>query len=839
MRAPVFALGAVLTLASLTISQGRDWYVHHRIGSDENEGSQRAPLQTAQAAVDRAESGDRIVLLPPKAIYRQSLTLNRGQSNLVIEGNGIVLTGTEPLPEEGWEMLEENLHRIRLPRTPLNRHLLIVNGKAERMGRTCQNPIAFPSSTDLAPGQFRWDDIDEQWGWLTYRGPIHNLEWSVRPNGFATAGRVSNLKVFDLHAKHFLNDGFNIHGDAQGIQCFDISGIENFDEGFSAHDTASCWVRGGVFLRNENAIADVNRAESYYTDCVFGESLRYEVLFRGGRHGLTNCRIQPSTSSYPLSIFPGAMPGNTSVAVPATLILNELAPIPAEARKWEVGPGCTVMADHASVAALSQLEREVHPSALFSEQLYKVFPIGRAEEGRPLMAWAGGSVIHPTPSNYRIIHFDRHSPDEVAAKIAPSNDWFGLMEPLPDEVVFPPQGDAFLPENSIAHALWRWIGQIAPDAVFVPNSPSGLALGQALQSHPPGEVGMVGVFVSTKKPSSGAVTSVLPKLNESIPPAKEEMVARLRRNPIEIASVLATHYGNHFSGSYIDALALIAKKELGIEVNLEELAKSGLDAPLPKNGGNISGTLLFAAINQDWATERLIAVADLAFDTDGSPLEAMPNHNEMSDAIFMAGPVLALAGSRTGESRYFDQCVRQVRFIQEKCLRPDGIYRHSPLSEAAWGRGNGFPALGIALILDHFPESHPERQFLEESLVAHLNALSAHQSREGMWHQLIDLPDSYAEFTATAMIGFAISRAIQHGLVPADAWEPRLVRSWEAIKSRVSTDGLTLTNSCTSTGKQDNLEAYYQRKAILGRDDRGGAMALLFASEMHRRVLPQ
>ena len=37
---------------------------------------------------------------------------------------------------------------------------------------------------------------------------------------------------------------------------------------------------------------------------------------------------------------------------------------------------------------------------------------------------------------------------------------------------------------------------------------------------------------------------------------------------------------------------------------------------------------------------------------------------------------------------------------------------------------------------------------------------------------------------------------------------------------------------CEGTGKQTSLRAYLDRKAILGPDDRGGAMALLVATEM-------
>jgi hypothetical protein len=32
-------------------------------------------------------------------------------------------------------------------------------------------------------------------------------------------------------------------------------------------------------------------------------------------------------------------------------------------------------------------------------------------------------------------------------------------------------------------------------------------------------------------------------------------------------------------------------------------------------------------------------------------------------------------------------------------LRPDGLYRYQPVTDAAWGRGVGFAAIGLALTL--------------------------------------------------------------------------------------------------------------------------------------------
>ena len=49
--------------------------------------------------------------------------------------------------------------------------------------------------------------------------------------------------------------------------------------------------------------------------------------------------------------------------------------------------------------------------------------------------------------------------------------------------------------------------------------------------------------------------------------------------------------------------------------------------------------------------------------------------------------------------------------------------------------------------------------------------------------------------------------------------------------ARVSPDG-SLVDVCTGTGKQKSLRDYYDRTAILGPDPRGGAMALLIATEV-------
>lgn len=325
--------------------------------------------------------------------------------------------------------------------------------------------------------------------------------------------------------------------------------------------------------------------------------------------------------------------------------------------------------------------------------------------------------------------------------------------------------------------------------------------------------------------------------------------ARADRSPREMAEQLAKVYGHKLDQvAYIPALPLVAKLRLseltGDASHREEVARivapflSGEKSPVPKSGSEQAGHLIFAELGaraDGKDRERWVALcraaADQIFDERGQPRALMPHHNEMSDAVFMAGPILAATGKLTGERKYFDAAAAHFASMRKLCLREDGIYRHSPLCEAAWGRGNGFPALGLAWALSEWPDEHPAKAELVGQLQKHLAALKPHQDpKTGCWHQVIDHPESYDEYSCTCMIGWAIERGISRGWLSKDEYRPIADRAWEAIKERTGTDG-SLVNVCAGTGKQKTLQDYFDRPAINGRDDRGGAMGLLFAVE--------
>ena len=164
-------------------------------------------------------------------------------------------------------------------------------------------------------------------------------------------------------------------------------------------------------------------------------------------------------------------------------------------------------------------------------------------------------------------------------------------------------------------------------------------------------------------------------------------------------------------------------------------------------------------------------------------------------------------------------------------LRQNRLYRHSPEADVAWSRGNGFAALGLALSLTDFPKELPTRDIILGFLADQLTALIPHQDADGMWHEVVDYPGSFAEITSTAMIGTAIKRGLDEGWLSEEIFLPVLQKAWSAVKIRTSFEGVFI-NACTSTGKMSSLDAYLDRQAIFGKDDRAGGMVMNFAIEM-------
>jgi rhamnogalacturonyl hydrolase YesR len=410
-----------------------------------------------------------------------------------------------------------------------------------------------------------------------------------------------------------------------------------------------------------------------------------------------------------------------------------------------------------------------------------------------------------------------------------------LANPGGRPLQFPPAGTAYR-ENADSHVLWRWIGIHAPDlAVVVGDSSSGLvdALSQS-------SVGFVGQIPARIVP---AKSGILPSLALPIPisEAHLEINRRRSRTPREVAEELSKVYGHELEQpTYIQAMALIAQLRLGNTAEVLRLADPYLnrsaDSFARPSQSSLAAHMLFYEIARRTRDERaaklVIRAANSGFTEDGSLREFMPLNGGWSDSVFMDIPILAKAGALSGERKYFDMAARHFFYMQKIVARPDGLYRHQASTDAAWGRGNGFPALGLALTLTDFPKDHPDYPALLAAFQKHMKALSELQDENGMFREVIDYPGAYPEYSGTSMIATAMMRGVRRGWLDASVYQPIVDRAWQAILVRTASDG-RLFDVAESTGTRGlTFEDYLRRAAILDRDPRGGAFAMILATEV-------
>jgi rhamnogalacturonyl hydrolase YesR len=408
-----------------------------------------------------------------------------------------------------------------------------------------------------------------------------------------------------------------------------------------------------------------------------------------------------------------------------------------------------------------------------------------------------------------------------------------LANPEGAQLEFPPTGTAYR-DHPESHALWRWIGLHAPDLVLIAGTDES-HLADALASEPAAAVGHIPARVGFRARDVSALRAS--KIGAS--PAHLEMQRRRARSPLELAQELAGYYGHEFKPIYIDAIALIAQLRLGhideVKRLVEPYVNGDRDSLERPNSLVLAGHTVFGELARRTGDPRYLArvraAADLGFEPDGRMKEAMPYHGEFSDSVFMGTVMLAEAGALTGERRYFEMAARHIRFMQKLVLRPDGLYRHQPSTDAAWGRANAFPALGLAWALSDFPRDDPDYAWILRSYQDHMARLAQFQNEDGLWRNVIDYPGAYGEFSATAMIAWAMLRGLENGWLPEEPYRQIVQRAWLAVLERVGPGG-TLVDVCESTARMASLDEYLHRAAILGQDPRGGAMALLLATEM-------
>jgi len=398
----------------------------------------------------------------------------------------------------------------------------------------------------------------------------------------------------------------------------------------------------------------------------------------------------------------------------------------------------------------------------------------------------------------------------------------------------------------------RWVVSAMPMTAADPTEPGALTRWITFQT--PDlvvEVGNTGGSfqlpdVRVTRIPAAAVRDVLPGMLTPAPDMsalRKRVLDRVQRAPLDIARVLAKRYPETPSISYIPSVAWNRTLRLSAMTGDASLRAKVLEQTKPWLSGekklfgdriqltSVAGTLIFAelAASGETAAGPLADEGAALAVKERSP--SVPEYGQgWTDDMFMATAILTRMGGRPGHERDMDVAARLVIAYAAKLQQPSGLFNHAIDGPAAWGRGNGFAALGLFNVLSRMPDAHPDRTKIVEIFRRHMAAVRTQQAPDGMWRQIIDDPASYREETATAMLLTAMARGIRLGWLD-QSYRPVVDRAWRALSAHIVDDG-TVIDVCTGTGSGPTHRYYFDRQAITGADDRGGAMALLASMEM-------
>lgn len=202
------------------------------------------------------------------------------------------------------------------------------------------------------------------------------------------------------------------------------------------------------------------------------------------------------------------------------------------------------------------------------------------------------------------------------------------------------------------------------------------------------------------------------------------------------------------------------------------------------------------------------------------------------DDMYMIPAVQVQAYRATGDAKYLDHAALAMAAYFDKLQQPNGLFFHGTNAPFYWGRGNGWMAAGSAELLRSLPANHPHRARILAGYRKMMAALLASQDQNGMWHQLIDKPESWPETSGSAMFTFALVTGVKNGWLDANTYGPAARKAWIALVGYLDAKA-NIRDVCIGTNKGQSEQYYLDRPRTTG-DLHGEAPMLWTASALLR-----
>jgi rhamnogalacturonyl hydrolase YesR len=196
------------------------------------------------------------------------------------------------------------------------------------------------------------------------------------------------------------------------------------------------------------------------------------------------------------------------------------------------------------------------------------------------------------------------------------------------------------------------------------------------------------------------------------------------------------------------------------------------------------------------------------------------------DDAYMIGSLQIQAYRATHDAKYADHVATQLAAYLDRLQEANGLFHHGPNAPFYWARGNGWVAAALAEVLQTLPPTHPRYARLMAGYKKMMAGLKAAQAPSGLWHQLLDDPQSFEETSGTGMFTYAMIVGVKHGWLGAEYGDCAR-RGWLALCGKLDARS-NLTDVCVGTNQSKEKQFYLDRPRQTG--DLHGQAPLLWCA---------
>lgn len=216
-----------------------------------------------------------------------------------------------------------------------------------------------------------------------------------------------------------------------------------------------------------------------------------------------------------------------------------------------------------------------------------------------------------------------------------------------------------------------------------------------------------------------------------------------------------------------------------------------------------------------------------------------------ADDMYMSVPFLCRYSEMTGDPAPLTFAAQQMLHYRRLLFLPEKrimahmrCLLHGENNGIPWSRGNGWVIFSLSELLAVLPESHPHRGALLNFFRELTEGYLALQDACGLWHQILDDPESYLETSATAMMICSFARGSRHG------WYDASTRTRAMAAARKAWQGLTelaidrkgnLYGVCRGSGFSFS-RAYYRALSWNFNDTHGVGIVMLAGVELMETI---